>query len=71
MVLATWVKAAATPALNVKPIHPLPEWDGQADLQPRRKAREAGFSDSRLKISIPAGLLTTLVFFLMWEFQGS
>ena len=60
-------EAAATPAFNVKPIHPLPEWDGPADLQPRRTAREEGSAKSRLKISFPAGLLATLVFFLMWK----
>jgi len=60
-------EAAATPAFNVKPIHPLPEWDSPGDLQPRRTAREEGSANSRLKISFPAGLLATLVFFLMWK----
>ncbi len=64
-------EAAATPVLNVKPIHPLPEWDGAADLQPRRTAREEGSPPSRLKISFPVGLLATLLFFLMWKFLQS
>ena len=61
--------AAATPAFNVRPIHPLPEWDSPGDLQSRRMAREEEAPDSRLKISFPVGFLTTLVFFLMWKFM--
>jgi hypothetical protein len=64
-------EAVATIALSVKPIHPLPEWDGPADLQPRRTVREAGSSVSRLKISFPVGLLATLLFFLMWKLLQS
>ena len=64
-------EAAATPAFNVKPIHPLPEFDGPADLQPRRTARQEGSPPSRLKISFPVGLLATLLFFLMWKFLQS
>jgi hypothetical protein len=64
-------EASATPAFNVKPIHPLPEWDGPADLQPRGMAREEGAPVSRLKISFPVGLLATLLFFLMWKFLQS
>lgn len=64
-------EAAATSALTIKPIHPLPEWDGAADLQPRRTIRETGSSASRLKISFPVGLLATLLFFLMWKFLQS
>ena len=65
------MEAAATPAFNVKPIHPLPEWDGSEDLRPRRMAREEGSPNSRLKISFPVGLLATLLFFLMWKFLQS
>ena len=64
-------EAAASPALKVKSIHPLPEWDNPADLQPRGTAREAGSSAGRLKISFPVGLLATLLFFLMWKFLQS
>ena len=60
-----------TPAFNVKPIHPLPDFDGPADLQPRRTAREEGPPPSRLKISFPVGLLATLLFFLMWKLLQS
>ncbi len=64
-------EAAATPAFNVKPIHPLPDFDGPADFQPRRTAQAEGSPGSRLKISFPVGLLATLLFFLMWKFlQG-
>ncbi len=66
-----FLEAAATPVLNVKPIHPLPEWDGPEDLRPRRTAPEEGSSGSRLKISFPVGLLATLLFFLMWKFLQS
>ena len=65
-------EAAATPGFNVKPIHPLPEWDGPADLQPRRttvpKEEPPG---NRLRISFPVGLLATLLFFLMWKLLQS
>ena len=61
--------AAATPAFNVRPIHPLPEWDSPGNLQPRGTAREEEAPDSRLKISFPVGFLATLVFFLMWKFM--
>jgi hypothetical protein len=64
-------EAAATPAFNVKPIHPLPEWDGPADLKPRRTVREEATPGSRLKISFPVGLLATLLFFLMWKLLQS
>jgi len=64
-------EAAATPAFNVKPIHPLPEWDGPADFQPHRTVREEGASSSRLKISFPVGLLATLLFLLMWKLLQS
>jgi hypothetical protein len=64
-------EAAATPAFNVKPIHPLPDWDGPGELQPRRTAPEAGPASNRLKISFPVGLLATLLFFLMWKFLQS
>jgi len=61
--------AAATPAFNVRPIHPLPDWDSPGDLQSRRTAGEEEASESRLKITFPVGLLATLVFFLMWKFM--
>lgn len=64
-------EASATPAFNVKPIHPLPEFDGPADLQPRRTARQEASPAGRLKISFPVGLLATLLFFLMWKFLQS
>ena len=64
-------EAAATPAFNVRPIHPLPDFDAPEDLQPRRATREEKSSVGRLKISFPAGLLATLLFFLMWKFLQS
>ena len=64
-------EASATPAFYVKPIHPLPDWDSPADLQPVRMAREERSPVSRLKISFPVGLLATLLFFLMWKFLQS
>jgi len=64
-------EAAATPAFNVKPIHPLPEWDGPADFQPQRTVREEGASSSRLKISFPVGLRATLLVLRMWKLLQS
>ena len=64
-------EAAATPAFNVRSIHPLPDFDGMEDLQSRRTTRETESSGSRLKISFPAGLLATLLFFLMWKLLQS
>lgn len=63
-------EAASAPSLDIKSIHPLPEWDGQEDLRPRTRAPE-GSSHRRLKISFPVALLATLLFYLMWKFlQG-
>jgi|GEM_PF-3430045 len=64
-------EVSAAPAFNVKPIHPLPEWDGPADLQPRGAAPEGRVSGSRFRISFPVGLLATLLFFLMWKLLQS
>ena len=64
-------EAAATPGFNVKPIHPLPDWDGPADLHPRATVQEEGGASNRLKISFPVGLLATLLFFLMWKLLQS
>jgi hypothetical protein len=64
-------EAASTPVLNVKPIHPLPDWDHPEDLRSRRNAAEGASSDRRFKISFPVGLLATLLFFLMWKFLQS
>lgn len=59
-------EAAAAVSLDVKSIHPLPEWDGQEDLRPSTRGPEEE-SQGRLKISFPVALLTTLLFFLMWK----
>jgi len=64
-------EAASTPVFKLKPIHPLPEWEGEADLRPRGLVREEGRHGSRLKISFPVALLATLLFFLMWKFLQS
>jgi len=62
---------AAAPALNVKSIHPLPEWEGPEDLGSRSARPEGGSKAERLKISFPVGLMAILLFFLMWKFlQG-
>ena len=62
--------SAATPVLNVKSIHPLPEWDDTEDLRPSRNAPKDS-SGSPLKLGLPVGLLAMLLFFLMWKFlQG-
>ncbi len=51
-------EAAASPALKVKSIHPLPEWDNPADLQPRGTVRGvAGILDNKLDARI-WGLIT-------------
>ena len=63
-------ESAATPVLNVKSIHPLPEWDDPEDLRPHRNAPEDS-PGSHLKISLPVGLLALLLFFLMWKFLQS
>lgn len=63
-------EAASTPFFDVRPIHPLPEWDGQEDLRPQTRALEES-SPRRLKITFPVACLATLLFFLMWKFlQG-
>jgi hypothetical protein len=63
-------EAASTPLFEVKPIHPLPDWDGQEDLTPQTRAVEES-SPRRLKITFPVACLATLLFFLMWKFlQG-
>jgi len=63
-------EAASTPFFDVKPIHPLPEWDGQEDLMPRTRTVEDS-PPRRLKITFPVACLATLLFFLMWKFlQG-
>ena len=64
-------EVAATPGFHVKPIHPLPDWDGPADLYPRRTFQEEGKTSNRLKISFPVGLLAMLLFFLMWKLLQS
>ncbi len=64
-------EAAATPAMYVKPIHPLPDWQGPEDLPSGRAVAEEDSPASRLKISFPVGLLATLLFFLMWKFLQS
>jgi hypothetical protein len=64
-------EAVATPVMNVKPIHPLPDWQGPEDLPSGRAVAEEDSAGSRLKISFPVGLLATLLFFLMWKFLQS
>ena len=64
-------ETAAALALDVKTIHPLPEWDGPEDLRARSARPAEGSQRDRLKLSFPVGLLATLFFFLMWKFlQG-
>ena len=60
-------ESAATPVLNVKSIHPLPEWDDAEDLHPGRNVPKDS-SGSHLKLGLPVGLLAMLLFFLMWKF---
>jgi hypothetical protein len=63
-------EAASAPVPDLRPIHPLPEWNGQENIRPRTGAPEEG-SNRRLKITFPVALLATLLFFLMWKFlQG-
>lgn len=63
-------EAASSPFLDLRPMHPLPEWDGQENIRPSTGAPEGG-SHGRLKITFPVALLATLLFFLMWKFlQG-
>jgi len=64
-------EAASDPVFNLKPMHPLPDWDGEEDLRPRRLVPEEGAHGSRLKIGFPVALLATLLFFLMWKFLQS
>jgi hypothetical protein len=59
-------EAACVPVFKAEPIHPLPEWDGQENIRPRRVANEEG-SPTRLKISLPVGVLASLLLFLMWK----
>jgi hypothetical protein len=64
-------ESAATPVFSVRPIHPLPDWEGPEDLQPRGHSRQEDSPGSRLKISFPVGMLAMLLFFLMWKFLQS
>lgn len=64
-------ESAAAPVFSVRPIHPLPDWDGPEDLQPRGNSRRADSPGSRLRISFPVGMLAMLLFFLMWKFLQS
>jgi hypothetical protein len=64
-------ESAATPIFSVRPIHPLPDWDGPEDLQPRGNTPREDSSGSRLRISFPVGMLAMLLFFLMWKFLQS
>lgn len=64
------LEAASALSLDVKSIHPLPEWDGEQNLRSHTHGPEEG-SQRRLKITFPVALLATLLFFLMWKFlQG-
>lgn len=60
-------EAACVPVFKVESIHPLPEWDGQESIRSGTIAVEEDSHSSRLKISFPVALLTTLIFFLMWK----
>ncbi len=63
-------EAAFALSLDVKSIHPLPEWEGEHNLLPHTHGPEEG-SQRRLKITLPVALLATLLFLLMWKFlQG-
>jgi hypothetical protein len=64
-------EAAAALVPQVKPIHPLPDWENPEDLRPRKTIQEQDSTGGRLKISFPVGLLATLLFFLMWKFLQS
>ncbi len=61
-------ETAAAPALNVKTIHPLPDWQGPEDLRARSTRPDEGLKGGRFKISLSVGLMATLFFFLMWKF---
>jgi len=63
-------EAVSSPFPKIKPIHPLPEWNGQENIRPHTGIDEEG-SHRRLKITFPVALLVTVLFFLMWKFlQG-
>jgi len=63
-------EAVSSPFPKIKPMHPLPEWNGEENIRPNTDVDEEG-SHRRLKITFPVALLTTLLFFLMWKFlQG-
>jgi len=63
-------EAVSSPFPKIKPIHPLPEWNGEENIRPRTGIDEEG-SHRRPKITFPVALLATLLFFLMWKFlQG-
>jgi hypothetical protein len=64
-------EAASAPVFNLKPMHPLPDWDGEETLRPPRHVPEEGAHGRRLKISFPVALLATLLLFLMWKFLQS
>jgi len=59
-------EAASSPFLDLRPMHPLPEWDGQENIRPHTGDPQGG-SHGRLKITFPVALLATLLFFLMWK----
>ena len=61
-------EAASSPFLELRPIHPLPEWNGQENIRPRTGIDDEG-SSGRVKITFPVALLVTLLFFLMWKFM--
>lgn len=64
-------ESVATPLLNVKSIHPLPDWHDPQELRPRGSVPADGPAGVRLKVSFPVGLLAMLLFFLMWKFLQS